>query len=195
MSETRTGYFLVVCSANQCRSPLAAAILHSACAARGLDVAVESAGIAAVPGVPATFPTLEAAGAMGLDISEHRSRDLTAGMIRRADLVLAMERRHLQEVVVTEPAAFARTFTLKELVRRGTEAGPRAPDETFADWLARVHKGRRPSDVVGLSVDDDVLDPTGNPLADHRSTADEIQGLVDALLELLLPVDEPVAER
>ncbi len=186
-TASRGGHFLVVCTANQCRSPLGAAILDAACAGVGLDVLVDSAGVAAMPGSPATLQTVEAAAALGLDLSTHRSRPVTAEMVGGSDLVVTMERRHVQEVVLADSGAFARTFTLKELVRRGTVVGPRAPGEALHEWLARAHTGRRAIDLLGLSTEDDVADPTGNALADHRTTAGELESLSQALLELLVP--------
>src|SRR4029453_12414081 len=43
--------------------------------------------------------------------------------------------------------------TLKELVRGGASRGPRRPDETVFDWLARVAAGRHSADLMG--EDDD----------------------------------------
>jgi protein-tyrosine phosphatase len=187
MNDRAAGRFLVVCSANQCRSPLAAAILQARCDELDLGVAVESAGAAAEPGHPATVSTLQAADGLGLDLSGHRSAPLTPELVGGADLVVTMERRHVQDVVLVDPNAFARTFTLKELVRRGNDAGARANGERFDVWLARVHAGRRPVDLLGVSTVDDIEDPTGNALADHRTTAAELDALVAALLELLVP--------
>jgi protein-tyrosine phosphatase len=187
MTGRSGGHFLVVCSANQCRSPLTAAMLGARCDQLELGILVDSAGVQAIRGVPATPPTIDAAAGLGLDLSAHRSRPLTPEMTQSADLVLTMERRHVQEVVLATPEAFPRTFTLKELVRRGSAVGPRAPDESFAGWLERVHEGRRPADLLGASDDDDVADPTGRVLADHRSTASEIDALTTAFLELLVP--------
>ena len=195
MSERPAGHFLVVCSANQCRSPLTAAILDARLEALDLGIMVDSAGVGAMSGNPATPPTLDAARSLGLDLSAHRSREVTPEMVQSADLVVTMERRHVQEVVLADPSAFPRTFTLKELVRRGTEVGPREPGEQFDAWLARVHAGRRPADVLGMSKDDDVADPTGNALADHRTTATELDVLAASLLELLLPAHRRADDR
>ena len=193
MTERAGGRFLVVCTANQCRSPLGAAILGAAIEALDLGITVDSAGVNARPGSPATAPTVEAAATLGLDLRDHRSQAVTEELIRDSDLIVTMERRQVQEVVLADLAAFARTFTFKELVRRGTDVGARDPGEPFAGWLARVHSGRRPTDLLGASPDDEVVDPTGNALADHRSTAAELESLSAALLELIWPLDERAA--
>jgi len=183
-----TDHVLVVCSANQCRSPLTVALLLAAAARHGIDLTATSAGVAVVDGMPATAPTAAVAAALGADLGGHRSRPVTAALIAEADLVLGMARRHVQEVVLLDPGAFPRTFSLKELVRRGTALGARPRRESLPSWLARAHAGRRPLDLLGVSPDDDVADPTGNALADHRTTADELAALVDELLALAYPV-------
>ena len=61
-------------------------------------IVVESAGTAAWDDQPATEASVEVASREGVDISAHRSRRLTPAMVRRADLVLVMERGHLAAV-------------------------------------------------------------------------------------------------
>lgn len=182
-------HILVVCTANQCRSPLAAAALRATAAERSLGVEVTSAGIQAIDGMPATPPTADAARRIGLDLSTHSSHPLERSEVQTADLVIGLERRHVQEIVLLEPAAFVRTYTLKELVRRGDDFGPREHDEPVAMWLARLHDGRRPMDLLGASADDDVTDPTGSNAVDHRTTADEVGALAAKVLGLLYPTD------
>jgi protein-tyrosine phosphatase len=178
---------LLVCTANQCRSPLAAAALRTRLAQRDPAVIVESAGLGA-DGFPATPPTVDAAAVLGLDLSTHRSRCVDASLIGRAELVVGMERRHVREVVVLDRRSLPRTFTLKELVRRGSEIGSRAPEESLAAWLERVNTGRRPTDLLGSSRDDDVADPTVDPLADYDVTAREVDDLVRRFVEMAFPL-------
>jgi protein-tyrosine phosphatase len=176
---------LVVCSANQCRSPLVAALLRSKLAARGLDPSVTSVGTRAHDGARATDGTIQAARRLGLDLAVHRSTALSAPAIADADLVIALERAHLRDVVAIAPSAWARTYTLKELVRRGRLVGPRPSREPLATWLARVGAGRQPRDLLGASPADDVDDPTGSYTTDHPSLADETDRLTDDLVFLL----------
>jgi protein-tyrosine phosphatase len=178
---------LVVCSANQCRSPLAAAILADRLARRRIATSVESAGVRAMEGVAATEPTVVAAARLGLDLSGHASRRAVVDAVQAADLVLTMERAQLREVVVLDPTAFSRAFTLKELVRRGADLGPVPLDASPLDRLALVGAGRRPVDLLGSSRDDDVEDPTGSRFADHETMAREVSELVDEMVELLWP--------
>jgi protein-tyrosine phosphatase len=176
---------LVVCTANQCRSPLAAGVLARRAHVGSLPVAVASAGVAAMPGLTATPPTVDAARSLGIDLSGHSSMALEHSMVSWADLVIGLERRHVQEIVVHDPEAFARTFTLKELVRRGEQVGARAAGQPVREWLWDVHQGRKARDLLGISVDDDVIDPTGSAAVDHHTTAAEIDELAAAVLDLL----------
>ncbi len=177
---------LVVCTANQCRSPLTAAVLRARLFSRAVDVTVESAGLGE-SGYAATPPTIEAAARAGFDLSDHLSSRLDADQLARADLVLGMERRHVREAVALDPHAWPHAFTLRELVRRGDAIGSRPRGEDLAAWLGRAHAGRRPADMLGTSREDDVADPTGDPLADYDSTARVLDELVTRVVALAWP--------
>jgi protein-tyrosine phosphatase len=122
---------------------------------------------------------------MGIDLSGHSSTELSPDLVAAADLVLCMARRHAREVVILDPAAWGRTFTVKELVRRGDHFGRRTPDEPLDSWLGRVHQGRERTDLVGRSAEDDVADPLGGPVDAFRMTAREIATLVERVAALL----------
>lgn len=174
---------LLVCTANICRSPMAEALLRHRLDQRGLSIEIVSAGLLE-EGLPVSDGTLRALETRGIDVSAHQSRRLDADLVASAALVIGMERRHVQEAVLLARDAWPRSFTLKELVRRGESIGPRG-DEPFESWLARVHEGRSTADLLGTAEEDDVADPYG--LADrvHRRTAKELDDLVTRLASLL----------
>jgi len=87
---------LFVCTGNTCRSPVAAALLRSHLAERGLSVA--SAGTHAFPGAAASDGSREAAREVGLNLSGHRSRGLEDVCWSRVLLVVAMTQRHAAAV-------------------------------------------------------------------------------------------------
>jgi protein-tyrosine phosphatase len=61
-------------------------------------VSVRSAGTHGLHGNRAEPFAIKAAAAHGADISEHRARILDGSMVRSADLVLAMEKYHIDKV-------------------------------------------------------------------------------------------------
>jgi hypothetical protein len=101
-----------------------------------------------------------------------------------------MERSHVREAVVLDPPIWQRTFTLKELVRRGLAAHPRAPEESLEAWLARIHAERDRRDLFGASSIDDVADPFGKKISAYEATLTELIGLASHLLELIWPTGQ-----
>ena len=183
MTSVVTTKILVLCSANQCRSPMAEVLLTRHLSGSRTPVAVRSAGLF-TEGEPASPEATSALAACGLDISGHRSHRVAGSDLAWADLVLGMSREHVRHAVVTAPGTWPRAFTLKELVRRGQEAGPRMPAEPFTGWLARVHAGRERVALLGDSPVDDVADPMGGPPQAYRDTVvllDDLAGRLAAL--------------
>ena len=122
---------------------------------------------------------------------------MTAADLRGSDLVLGMSRAHVRHAVVIVPEIWPRAFTLKELLRRGLETGPRAPGERMADWLARVHEGRERVALLGDSPADDVADPIGGPPQAYANTAALLNDLTGGLASLCwgLSADRLAGER
>ena len=88
---------LVICLGNICRSPYAAALLTRAL--KGSDVRVESSGFIG-PGRHSPAEAVRTAGRRGIDLTPHRSRELTAEQVAGAELVVVMDvhqRRRLEE--------------------------------------------------------------------------------------------------
>jgi len=98
-NEPTTWNLLFVCTGNTCRSPLAEALSRRRIAERGwTHVQVESAGIAAAAGSPASQGALVVAHEHDLDMSNHVSRQLTPELVEWADLILAMSPSHVMTV-------------------------------------------------------------------------------------------------
>lgn len=90
---------LFVCTANVCRSPIAAALFNALAEDRGLPFRAESAGIAALEGKPMASGAREALEEIGVHHDGHRARQTSEGMLREADLVLTMGARHTAELL------------------------------------------------------------------------------------------------
>lgn len=104
---------LVVCTANVCRSPLAARTLARALEGSALGaVEVTSAGTRALEGQAMCAVSAEELDAG--DAAQHRARQLTGDLVREADLVLTMEREQRSDAVRSAPGSQAKVFTLRE---------------------------------------------------------------------------------
>jgi protein-tyrosine phosphatase len=162
---------------------MAEVLFRDRLAAAGIDAVVTSAGD--LPGgSPASPGSVKAMAARGLDLQRHVSQTLTPELVERADLIIAMGRRHLRSAVAMHPAAFTRTFTAKELVRRAIPVGARRPGQTLGDWLAAVHQGRTLTGLHGDDTTDDVVDPIGRPDREYEATAVELTDLIDHIVDV-----------
>lgn len=177
---------LTVCTGNVCRSPMTEAFLRRDVEALGLDVGVSSAGTLR-DGMAAAEEVVELMNKRGLDLELHRSRLLTSAMLASADLVLGMTRDHVREAALLDLDSFGRSFTLKEIVRRGNSIGPRHRDEPIEAWIKRASDGREPRDYL-FADDDDIEDPIGRRFSFFKRTTVEIEGLTTSLVGLLWPL-------
>ena len=107
---------LFVCAGNTCRSPLAAALLRRALPAES-GVRVESAGVVAVPGSPATRHAQEVAKSAGLDLNEHRARRLDDPLLVTSDCILTMDSYELEVIRQRVPGASSRLSLLSDFAR------------------------------------------------------------------------------
>jgi len=177
---------VAVCTANQCRSPMVEVLLRHALEARGVGAQVSSAG-SLRGGVPASPGSVKAMARRGLDLDAHESHQLTAEDLASADLVVCMARRHAREAVVLHPPAWPRTFTLKELVRRGEAVGARGPGQSLEAWLTTLGVGRTRSGLLADDPVDDVADPIGGPDSAYEATAVLLEDLVGRAVDLAFP--------
>jgi protein-tyrosine-phosphatase len=89
----------MVCTGNICRSPMAEGLLRQMLPESLTPVVtVRSAGTHGLHGNRAEPFAVMAAAGYGADINGHRARILDPAMIRGADLVLAMEKYHINKI-------------------------------------------------------------------------------------------------
>ena len=189
---------LVVCTGNVGRSPAAAVRLAGAL---GPDSGVEiaSAGLRARVGEPLD-PHM--ATVLGVPLPGFAARQVTAELVAAADLVVGMTRAHRAALVTLAPAAVRRTTTLVELAElavladgAGLLPADGSPAARLAGVLAAAPRlrGRR-----SAGPHEDVVDPYGRPVAEHRRAMAQIDQGLAALVPVLLgtaPGPGPSAPR
>lgn len=84
---------------------------------------VGSAGVAAFDGYEASAETLQVLSAHGIDLSGHKSRRLTAQMVRTADKIFVMENMHRAAVLQEWPEAAEKTHLLTEYSKKKANRG------------------------------------------------------------------------
>ncbi|HUE58565.1 MAG TPA: hypothetical protein VMO88_03200 [Acidimicrobiales bacterium] len=185
--DPQLGSVLVICTGNQCRSPMAAAMLDRFLAERGVSTRIESAGFI-TEGVPCPPEVDQVMATLGYDLSRHRSRTISESMIDNAELIIGMTRQHLIDLSLRAPDASKRTFTLAEVARLGELAGRRRPNESLAAWVTRVGGPRTRSGLLTLPLSEDVPDPIGKRLGTYIRTRDLLRSLCARLADLMARV-------
>src|ERR1700733_95175 len=143
---------------------MAQAMLSARLAARGVAVPVASAGPLG-GGRPPPPEVVSVMAARGIDVTGHRSRIVTADDLAAADLILGLAREHVRHAAVLLPGGGPRAFTIRELARRGRQAGARAPGEPLGDWLTRAADGRRRPHLLGNPPAAAAAEPAGGATA------------------------------
>ena len=120
---------LLVCTGNTCRSPMAAGVLEGLIPRKlARKVRIESAGVGAQEGGFASSNAIEVSKRRGIDISGHTSKRLTRELLEAADLILVMQKLHMEEVRKLCPSRTEHTLLLTEL-----EGNPGADTQEIAD--------------------------------------------------------------
>jgi protein-tyrosine-phosphatase len=107
---------LMVCTANICRSTMAMGLLLGKLTQVRDNWSIESAGVWAIDGLPAAEKTLFVLSERGIDIRNHRSRLVTAEIIRDFKLILVMERNHKEALRLGFPEFASRIYLLTEMI-------------------------------------------------------------------------------
>ncbi|GAM69529.1 low molecular weight protein-tyrosine-phosphatase wzb [Vibrio ishigakensis] len=97
---------LVVCIGNICRSPIGEEILKQAFPSKQ----VTSAGLGALVDKGADDNSVQVSAAHDYDLSSHKARQITSEMIADTDLILVMEKGHIDAITKLAPAARGKTM-------------------------------------------------------------------------------------
>lgn len=106
---------LVVCVGNICRSPMAEGVFRQAFVeVNNFESRIRSAGLGALVGHPPEPKAIQLMMEKGIDISDHRARQLNQEIIRKSDLILVMELDQKNTIEEIEPTARGKVFRLGE---------------------------------------------------------------------------------
>lgn len=133
------------------------------------DVEVVTAGTHVVEGMPMSWRTRDALGALDVRADGHRSHQLRHDDLDTVDLVVALAAEHVEYVRRVHPAAAGRTATLKRLAR-DLAADPDRPLAARIEALGLAD--------VALEAWEDVADPAGGDLPEFESCAREVHDLL-----------------
>jgi protein-tyrosine phosphatase len=117
-AEKKGAAILFVCTANICRSPMAAALFRSQLRkvrTDWQDWQIDSAGTWGLDGEPAAKLSRLVMAERGLNITAHRARTVTGEMLEGYDLILTMEPGHKEALQIEFPAVANRVFMLSEM--------------------------------------------------------------------------------
>ena len=103
---------LFVCTGNACRSPFAEQLFQRLAPP---GVTAVSAGTHAAAGGTASWLSIVAARAHGLDLGVHRRQPLDAAMLAGADRIYGFDRSHITYIAEHHPEAAPRAALLGEI--------------------------------------------------------------------------------
>jgi protein arginine phosphatase len=100
---------------------MAEAIFKSMVKDRALDIEVKSCGTRALLGMSATKEAIEVLKREGINILDHRSKQLSQELIEWSDLILVMETRHKEELLEYSSSRFKdKVFLLTDFAKEGS---------------------------------------------------------------------------
>lgn len=86
---------LCVCTGNICRSPMLTFLLRDALEKEGItDCIVSGAGISTVDDAPPSSHAITVMQEIGMDIADHRSRQLTPDIVAQTDIFVPLSVEH-----------------------------------------------------------------------------------------------------
>ncbi len=117
MTHSATPSILFVCTANRLRSPMATALCKARLAQMedAQDWRIESAGTWPEVGLPALAEAQLVMREQGLDLTDHRAREVSAELLAQFDLVLTMQQSHKEALCAEFPQFAGRIWQLSEM--------------------------------------------------------------------------------
>jgi protein-tyrosine phosphatase len=128
--------FLIVCSGNICRSPMAEAFIRHQADVRGWRIETRSGGTLNIRGRPADPLAIRVMGEREIDLKGHISRGVEADDVAWADWILVMEIGHRQQLRDRFPDCESKLLLL------GTFGGFVEVPDPIGGWRWRFRKSR-----------------------------------------------------
>lgn len=174
---------LFVCTANMCRSPLAAGLfVHAAHERKVNDALAASAGFLE-GGRPVHEHVASILDDRGIDTSKKVSRKLSAELVEKSDLILTMTSEHARGVVGRFPNSIHRVYTFRHFA---SVVAPRATEITTNEWLTEVNRANRRA-YLGEDEALDIADPIGRDFPVFVSLANELTNSISWILDCAFP--------
>ncbi|WP_413729800.1 protein tyrosine phosphatase [Sodalis sp. RH22] len=138
---------LVVCVGNICRSPIGERLLKKYIP----DKAINSAGIHALVDHEADAMASMIAKKYGLSLEGHKARQISVQMCREHDLILVMEKKHIDALLKLAPDAQGKIMLFGHWNAREEIADPyrknaeifdivyRSLDHAAQDWVEKIN--------------------------------------------------------
>ncbi|HDV6331702.1 TPA: protein tyrosine phosphatase [Klebsiella michiganensis] len=128
MAKLMFDSILVVCTGNICRSPIGERILRKKLPNKRID----SAGTGALVDHIADASAIKVAGEHGLSLQGHKGRQFNSNIARDYDLILVMEKTHLEQIGKIAPEARGKTMLFGHWINKRDIPDPyRKSEEAF----------------------------------------------------------------
>jgi protein-tyrosine-phosphatase len=106
---------LFICTGNICRSPMAEAYFRDLCEkSKRNDIDIVSAGVFAGNNFPASPEAVKIMSNYNIDISRHKSRQITEELVESSDLIVVMTKSHKKTILTSFEIAADKIFLLHE---------------------------------------------------------------------------------
>lgn len=132
---------LFVCTGNTCRSPIAEQLARARLARAGRDdIRVASRGLFVDEGEGMSEAALAVLAERGIDGRAHSARALSAEDVKGADVILAMTKGQVGEILARHPSAKGKVFSVADYAKKGVDiadpySGDAAAYRAVADAL------------------------------------------------------------
>ncbi|MBN1869114.1 MAG: threonylcarbamoyl-AMP synthase [Candidatus Omnitrophica bacterium] len=147
---------LFICTGNSCRSVMAEYLLKSKVKGRD-DIEVMSAGTGVFIQSAASSETIAVLAEEGIDATDHVAQPMNTILLKKADLIIVMTRKHRDQVLERVPEVEKRVYLLKE----------------FANTVSNGAENL------------DIIDPIGKPRELYKVCLREIKEAIRKIQELV----------